>query len=68
MTIDVERYVLAVANDLSAEFSGVLPRVQVKAVVVEARHDLEGQIAPEAFSEMLHELAHHRLDRLHDCG
>ncbi|MFD7659697.1 hypothetical protein ACFV4N_37470 [Actinosynnema sp. NPDC059797] len=32
--------------------------------VLAARRDLEVQVAREALTEMLHRLAHHRLDRL----
>ncbi|WP_309117971.1 hypothetical protein [Saccharothrix sp.] len=48
---------------LAAEFGGRVPRRVVASTVVAARRDLEGQVAPEAVAEMLHRLAHHRLDR-----
>jgi hypothetical protein len=67
MTAEVEqtdRHVIEVTNGLAAEFSGVLSRPAVTATVLDARRDLEGQIVPEALSEMLHQLARHRLQTL----
>lgn len=67
MTADVQRsdrYVMQVTNELAAEFSGVLSRPIVTTTVLDARNDLEGQIVPEALGEMLHRLAHHRLNRI----
>ncbi|WP_158853471.1 hypothetical protein [Saccharothrix deserti] len=49
---------------LAAEFSGRVPRKVVARTVVGARQDLQGQIQPEALAEMLHRLAHHRLDTM----
>ncbi|NGY66526.1 hypothetical protein G7043_47370 [Lentzea sp. NEAU-D13] len=69
MTVEVERsdrHVMEVTNGLAAEFSGVLARPVVSKTVLDARRDLEGQIVPEALSEMLHQLARHRLGNL--CG
>lgn len=64
MTMDVDRFVLEVVNDLVVEFDGMLSRQAVLAVVVEAREDLEGRIAQEALKDMVLRLAHHRLDEL----
>ncbi|SMD24706.1 hypothetical protein [Lentzea albidocapillata] len=67
MTVEVERsdrHVMEVTNGLAAEFSGVLARPVVSEAVLDARRDLEGQIVPEALSEMLHQLARHRLGNL----
>lgn len=69
MTAEAEqtdRHVMEVTNGLAAEFSGVLARPVVSKTVLDARRDLEGQIMPEALSEMLHQLARHRLGSL--CG
>lgn len=59
-----DRYVIEATNRLAADFSGVIARPVVAATVMEARLDLEGQIVPEALSEMLHQLARHRLRSL----
>lgn len=59
-----DRHVMEVTNGLAAEFSGVLSRPVVTRTVLDARQDLDGQIVPEALSEMLHRLAHHRLGSL----
>jgi hypothetical protein len=67
MAVDVsrsDRYVMEATSELTAEFSGVVSRAIVTNTVLDARRDLEGQIVPEALGEMLHRLAHHRLDRL----
>ena len=63
-----DRHVMEVTNGLAAEFSGVLPRPLVSRTVLDARQDLEGQIVPEALSEMLHHLARHRLGSLCEPG
>ncbi len=55
-----------VSGELVTEFRSVLPTSTIAEVVAVARHDLEGQIVPEALQEMLHRLAHHRLSTL--CG
>jgi hypothetical protein len=66
MTADVQqqsdKYVLEVTSELAVEFSGLLSRPTVTNTVLDARRDLEGQIVPEALGEMLHRLAHHRLN------
>lgn len=49
---------------LAAEFSGRVPKRVVARTVVGARLDLEGQTQPKALAEMLHRLAHYRLDVL----
>ena len=67
MSVEVERsdrHVMEVTNGLAAEFSGVIARPVVSKTVLDARQDLEGQIVPEALSEMLHQLARHRLSNL----
>ncbi|SEQ86566.1 hypothetical protein SAMN05216188_1063 [Lentzea xinjiangensis] len=63
-----DRHVMEVTNGLAAEFSGVIARPVVTRTVLEARDDLEGQIVPEALSEMLHQLARHRLGSLCSAG
>lgn len=59
-----DQYCLEAVGRLTAESHGVLPREVVAGTVLAARRDLEGQVAHEALAEMLHHLAHHRLDRL----
>ncbi|MDQ2586841.1 hypothetical protein [Saccharothrix yanglingensis] len=49
---------------LTAEFRGRVPKGVVACTVLEARHDLQGQIRPGALAELLHRLAHHRLDAM----
>ncbi len=49
---------------LAIEFAGRVPRRTVVRVVTEAQRDLAGQIVPEAIGEMLHRLAHYRIDML----
>lgn len=61
MTTGVDQHVLKVVNDLAVEFNGRLPRPAVLEVVLRASLELQGQIAPEAASEMLYQLARHRL-------
>lgn len=60
-----DHHVDIVSGELVREFQDVLPVSTVTDVVAIARHDLEGQIVPEALQEMLHRLAHHRLSALH---
>lgn len=62
----LDRHCVETIGRLAAEFSGVLPRKTVTETVVEARWDLEGQIVPEALSEMLHRLAQHRLRHIRE--
>lgn len=64
--VQPDRYCLEAVSRLITEFDGVLPREVVTGTVLTARRDLEGQVAPEALAEMLHHLAHHRLDRIRD--
>jgi hypothetical protein len=59
-----DHHVEVVSGELSREFRTVLPDSTITEVVAAARHDLEGQIVPEALQEMLHRLAHHRLSAL----
>lgn len=59
-----DHHVGVVAGELVREFEGVIPNSMVTEVVAIACHDLEGQIVPEALQEMLHRLAHHRLNAL----
>jgi hypothetical protein len=61
MTTGIDQHVLRVVNDLAVEFNGSLARPAVLEVVLRACLDLQGQIAPEAASEMLYRLARHRL-------
>lgn len=61
-----DHHVDTVSGELLGEFHGILPDATVTEVVAVARHDLQGQIVPEALQEMLHRLAHHRLSAL--CG
>ena len=59
-----DHHVDIVSGELVREFRDVLPIATVTDVVATARHDLEGQVVPEALQEMLHRLAHHRLSAL----
>jgi hypothetical protein len=51
-----------VAARLATEFDGLLPPELVTRIVMEAICDLYGQVQPKAFPELLHRLAHYRLD------
>ena len=53
-----------VAGRLMVEYDGIVPLGMVASVVVEAVGDLHGQVPPGALAEMLHQLAHHRLESL----
>ncbi|QWF77909.1 hypothetical protein [Amycolatopsis sp. CA-230715] len=53
---------------LTREFGGRLSEGWVRDIVRGARHDLDGQIVPEALGEMLHRLASHRLTRVLHVG
>ncbi|MEV0675244.1 hypothetical protein AB0I60_01845 [Actinosynnema sp. NPDC050436] len=53
-----------VATRLAAQFGGTLSGRTVTTTVRQAHADLRGQIVPEALGEMLHRLAHHRLNDL----
>ncbi|HEX6342330.1 hypothetical protein [Umezawaea sp.] len=71
MTALVQRsdhHTRVVSGELLTEFRGVLTTSTIAEVVAVARHDLEGQIVPEALQEMLHRLAHHRLSALCDSN
>ncbi|WP_098961106.1 hypothetical protein [Pseudonocardia sp. N23] len=50
-----------VTADLAREFGDVLSEHRVRAEVLAATQDLDGQIVPEALGEMAHRLAHYRL-------
>jgi hypothetical protein len=64
--VQLDRYCLEAVSRLTTEFHGVLPQEVITGTVLMARRDLEGQVAPQALAEMLHHLAHHRLDRIRD--
>ncbi|WP_033288984.1 hypothetical protein [Amycolatopsis jejuensis] len=57
-----------VSDWLTGEFAGRFSPDAVRSVVRIAARDLEGQIVPEAMSEMLHRLARYRLSRLADAA
>jgi len=50
-----------VAQQLMAEFDGILPKRQVAGTVLQAVADLDGQVPPGALPQMLHQLAQQRL-------
>ncbi|MEC3975824.1 hypothetical protein [Amycolatopsis sp. H20-H5] len=54
------------SDQLSVEFAGRVPRSVVDRTVEAARHDLDGQTPPGALEELLHRLAHYRLDLYRD--
>jgi len=60
--VDVLRSAEDVAERLMTEFDGIVPPRVVTNIVLEAVGDLEGQVRPEAFPELLHRLAHYRLE------
>jgi hypothetical protein len=60
--VDVLRSAEDVAERLTTEFDGIVPPRVVANIVLEAVGDLEGQVRPEAFPELLHRLAHYRLE------
>jgi hypothetical protein len=60
--VDVLRSAEDVAERLTTEFDGIVPPRVVTNIVLEAVGDLEGQVRPEAFPELLHRLAHYRLE------
>jgi hypothetical protein len=60
--VDVSRSAEDVAERLMTEFDGIVPPRVVTNIVLEAVGDLEGQVRPEAFPELLHRLAHYRLE------
>ena len=51
-----------VAEQLATEFDGIVPPERVASIVLESASDLSGQVRPEAFPELLHRLAHYRLE------
>ena len=59
--LDVSQPAREVAERLTTEFNGIVPPQIVTNIVLEAIGDLNGQVQPEAFPEMLHRLAHYRL-------
>lgn len=58
----VSRPAQDVAERLATEFDGIAPRGLVAHIVLEAVGDLNGQVRPEAFPELLHRLARYRLE------
>lgn len=63
MTIEVVAHpsVRRLIGDLAHEFDGVVPVVEIRAEVLAAVGDLDGQIVPEAMEEMAHRLVSFRL-------
>lgn len=53
-----------IAQRLCREFRAVLPPSVVYRTLVGAEHDLQGQIAPRAWEEMVYRLAQYRLDQI----
>jgi hypothetical protein len=60
--LEVSQSVQDVAERLITEFDGFVPARIVARIVLEAVADLNGQVQPEAFPELLHRLAHYRLE------
>ena len=60
--LDVLQSAQDVAERLATEFDGIVPPGLVASIVLEAVGDLNGQVQPEAFPELLHRLAHYRLE------
>ncbi|HVV24913.1 MAG TPA: hypothetical protein VHF06_36115 [Pseudonocardiaceae bacterium] len=54
----------AIAERLYLEFEAALPPSVVYSTLVAAEHDLDGQIAAEAWDEMVYRLARYRLGQL----
>jgi hypothetical protein len=54
----------AIAERLSLEFEAVLPPSAVHTTLAGAERDLAGQIAPEAWDEMVYRLAQYRLGQI----
>lgn len=54
----------ATDEQLCLEFGGALPPSVIYATLAGAEHDLTGQIAPEAWDEMVYRLAQYRLDQI----
>ena len=59
-----EPWIAELAEQLRTEFDGILPAEVVTTTALGAKHDLSGQIAPEAQNEMVYRLARYRLDQL----
>ena len=59
-----DSWITQLATQLRTEFEGVLPADVVTTTTLTAKHDLAGQIAPEAQNEMVYRLARYRLDQL----
>jgi hypothetical protein len=51
-----------VVDRLTTEFDGIVPPPTVANIVLAAADDLNGQVQPAAFPELLHRLAHYRLE------
>jgi hypothetical protein len=51
-----------VTERLATEFDRIVPRERVASIVLAAASDLTGQVQPQAFPELLHRLAHYRLE------
>lgn len=69
MTIDVapRPQVRRLIGDLAHEFGGTVPVADIRAEVLAAVADLDGQIVPDALEEMAHRLVRFRLEtRLDD--
>jgi hypothetical protein len=60
--LDVLQSAQEVAERLTTEFDGIVPPGTVVNIVLEAVGDLNGQVRPAAFPELLHRLAHYRLE------
>lgn len=54
----------ATAEQLYAEFGDALQPSLLYATLAGAEHDLAGQIAPEAWEEMVYRLAQYRLGQI----
>lgn len=66
--LDGLQSVADVAERLMADYDGIVPLEMVASVVMEAAGDLRGQVPPGAQAEMLHQLAHHRLESMSPAG
>lgn len=66
--VDRMESVADVAERLMVTYDGIVPLRMVTNVVLEAARDLRGQVPPGALAEMLHQLAHHRLESLSPTG
>jgi hypothetical protein len=59
---DVVQSTQNVAERLATEYDGIVRTEQVACSVLKAASDLNGQVQPEAFPELLHRGAHYRLE------